>query len=151
MNNTLDNTPDEARSWDDIPPLDLDDLKVDWDFQPENPLGKRSSHRLVDREVVRVFGVVCIPVKIATADAIAKGLLQDISETGVAVRLPHQLRLDEKVKLGFFLGETKMLCEGTVRHVSRGPLGYTCGIHLNSLPEDLKEQIRGLYAPVTLK
>ena len=145
------NTPDETRGWDDIPSPDLDDLKVDWDFRPENPLGKRSSHRLVDRELVRVFGVLCIPVKIATVDAIAKGLLQDISENGVAVRLPRQLRLDERVKLGFFLGEAKMLCEGTVRHVSSGPLGVTCGIRLNGLPDDLKERIRDLYAPVTLK
>ena len=44
---------EELKSWDEIP--SLDDLKVDWDYQPENPNGKRDSKRLTDKELIQLF------------------------------------------------------------------------------------------------
>ena len=105
---------EELKSWDEIP--SLDDLKVDWDYQPENPNGKRDSKRLTDKELIQLFGVPCIAIKIATTQAICKGLLQDISENGLAIRLQQPPLPGEKVKLGFFLGTHKIICKGIVRH-----------------------------------
>ncbi len=140
---------EELKSWDEIP--SLDDLKVDWDYQPENPNGKRDSKRLTDKELIQLFGVPCIAIKIATTQAICKGLLQDISENGLAIRLQQPPLPGEKVKLGFFLGTHKIICKGIVRHVSQGMLGYTCGIRLVDLDEEVRSHIQGLYASMTLK
>ncbi len=141
---------EEKKSWDSIP--SLDGLQVDWDFQPGNPHGRRSARRLLDKEVARAFGVPYIPVKIATAQTIIKGLLQDISENGLAIRMQEILRQDEPVKLGFFLGAQKVICRGTVRHVCQDLLGYsTCGIQLHDLDEDARVCIQRLYSSITLK
>lgn len=140
---------EEKKSWDDIP--SLDDLRVDWDFQPENPHGKRDFRRLTSKELTQVFGVSCIAIKIATVREVSKGLLQDISGNGLAVRLQQPLEPNEKVKLGFFLGTHKILCKGTVRHVSKGILGYTCGIRLHDLDAEARSRIQALYASMTLK
>lgn len=72
----------EKKSWDDIPALDLQDLQVEWDYRAEISNDKRRSQRLSDQELVKVFGVPCIPVKIATISSLNRGILQDISETG---------------------------------------------------------------------
>ncbi|MDO5674227.1 MAG: PilZ domain-containing protein [bacterium] len=140
---------DEKKSWDDIP--SLDDLRVDWNFQPENPHGRRDSQRLSDKELSKIFDVPCIAVKIATAEKVSKGLLQDISENGLAIRLQHPLQAGEKVKLGFFLGTHKIICQGTVRHVCQGTRGYTCGIQLQDVDDKFRSHIQGLYASMTLK
>lgn len=140
---------EEKKSWDDIP--SLDDLRVDWDFQPENPHGRRDSKRLSDKDLVKIFGIPCIAVKIATAEKVSKGLLQDISENGLAIRLQHPLQAGEKVKLGFFLGNHKIICKGTVRHVCQGLLGHTCGIRLHDVDDAVRSHIQQLYASLTLK
>ena len=140
---------DEKKSWDDIP--SLGDLKVDWGYEPVNPEGRRESQRLTDKEVGKIFGVPCILVKISTTEGIHKGILQDISETGLALRMDKPLLPEEKVKLGFFLGINKVICEGSVRHVSQGALGYTCGIQLVDLDPDAQHNIHDLYLSHTLK
>lgn len=140
---------EEKKSWNDIP--SLDDLKVDWAFQPENPHGRRDSKRLSDKELAKIFGVPCVAIKIATTEAVSKGLLQDISENGLAIRLQHPLQVNEKVKLGFFLGTHKIICKGTVRHVAQGMLVYTCGIRLHDVNDQVRPHIQGLYASLILK
>jgi hypothetical protein len=39
----------EKVNWDDIP--SLDGLEVDWQFEPENPLGKRAKVRIANSEL----------------------------------------------------------------------------------------------------
>jgi len=141
----------EKKSWDDIPALDLQDLQVEWDYRAEISNDKRRSQRLSDQELVKVFGVPCIPVKIATISSLNRGILQDISETGVAVRLQEALQVNERVKMGFFLGEEKILCKGIVRHVSEGSLGHTCGIKLVNVDEATKTRIHSVFVSVALK
>lgn len=141
---------EEKKSWDSIP--SLDGLQVDWDFQPGSPHGRRSARRLTDKEVSRTFDLPYIPVKIATTRAISKGILQDISENGLAVRMQDTLQQDEPVKLGFFLGRQKIICKGTVRHVCQDLLGYsTCGIQLLDLDAEARTCIQQLYSSITLK
>ncbi len=141
----------ENTSWDAIPSPDLHDLKVDWDYKTDEPDERRQSHRLSDQELIKMFGVACIPAKIATVRTVHRGILQDISETGLAVRLPDALAVDERVKLGFFLDGNKILCQGTVRHVNEGALGYTCGIRLSGLDEATRARLSSLYVSATLK
>lgn len=111
---------EEKKSWDSIP--SLDGLQVDWDFQPGNPHGRRSARRLTDREVSRAFGLPYIPIKIATARTISRGILQDISENGLAVRMQDTLQPDEPVKLGFFWESRKSSARGRCATCARIPL-----------------------------
>lgn len=140
---------DDKKSWDNIP--SLDNLRVDWDYAPENPHGRRDSRRLSGKTLVSLFGVPAIPIKIATSTTICKGILQDISNCGVAVRVQQPLAENEKVKVGFFLGSNKIICKGLVKHTCSDTLGYTSGISLLDMAEDNKQIIQELYASAVLK
>lgn len=141
----------ENTSWDEIPFPDLGDLKVDWDYKTDEPDDRRQAQRLNNQELIKMFGVACIPAKIATVQTVHRGILQDISETGLAVRLPEALTVDERVKIGFFLDGNKILCQGTVRHVNQGSLGYTCGLRLSGLDEATRARLSSLYVSAAMK
>jgi hypothetical protein len=57
----------------DIP--SLDGLEVDWQFEPENPLGKRMWLRIGHVRLCQIFGVKNIPVKV-----VAKGFIESFGQ-----------------------------------------------------------------------
>jgi hypothetical protein len=66
----------EKKKWDDIP--SLAGLEMDWEYQPENPHGKRLHARLDAQEMARLFDGQRILVKVATGEATFTGSLYDI-------------------------------------------------------------------------
>ena len=91
---------------------------MDWQFEPENPLGKRAKVRLANSDMCSLFGVKSIPVKVVIKDFDGKGYLVDIAQSGLAVVLGTKLVQNQQVKIGLFIGRRKVFSRAIVRNVS---------------------------------
>jgi len=135
-------------SWDDIP--SLDGLEVDWSFKPETAIDKRAFVRLEIGAVSRLVEVHEIAVRLACVKRNYEGSLVDISAGGLAVNLSAQLEIDLPVKVGLFLGQTKILSRGLVRHVQKASGQYTTGIQFIGLAQESARFLNDLYAAKVL-
>jgi len=130
---------EEKTSWDNIP--SLDDLEVDWSFEPENPLGKRGGIRVEKRDLFSLLGIKNIPLKVVSKDFDEKGSLVDLDQYGLAVLLDTKLALEQIVKIGFFLGKQKIISRAVVRNVSSSEGKYRTGIQFIDLQEEYETAI----------
>ena len=104
----------EKVNWDDIP--SLDGLEVDWQFEPENPLGKRAWLRIANVELFQSLEVKNIAVKVVAKNFDGKGALVDLAQSGLGILLDTKLAESEQVKVGLFLGKQKILSRAVVRN-----------------------------------
>jgi hypothetical protein len=121
-------------SWADIP--SLGDLQIDWDYEPENPLGKRSSTRLLKIDLQDMLEVDHVPVKIVSDKFDKKSSLIDISTTGLAVQLNVKFKVGTLLRLGFFLGRRKIISKGIIRNSSGIEGDYRTGIEFLNLEKE---------------
>ena len=135
---------EKKASWDDIP--SLDGLKVDWEYEPSNPLGKRAHVRMKDTELFPVLDVKTIPVKVVANDLEKKGYLVDLTPAGMAVKLDSGLDLDKPVMVGFFLGEQKIVSKAIVKNVQKTGGQYKVGIVFEKLDQEYVDFITSLFA-----
>jgi hypothetical protein len=141
--------PMEKKKWDDIP--SLAGLEMDWEYQPENPHGKRLQARLDAQELARLFDGQRILVKVATGESTFTGSLNDICEGGLAVKLDRRLAENQAIKVGLFLGAEKIISGAVVKHVQGRDLAYTAGMKFISLGKAERQHISGLYASKVLR
>lgn len=139
----------EKKRWDDIP--SLEGLEVDWEYQPQNPQGKRAFARMSERDLLKMFDGQPVQVKIATAQATFTGSLLDICEGGMAVALKVALTENLAIKVGFFLGTQKIISRAEVRNVRRHDQEYATGIKFVDLDPASRAFIAGIYASRVLK
>jgi hypothetical protein len=130
-------------AWDDIP--SLEGLDVDWDYEPDSPLGKRADVRLSGEDIDRLFAGSRVAVVVATSRATWSGQLLDLSVGGIGVSLPEMLAIDQPVKVGFFLGRVKIVAKAIARHCRPSGKKFTVGLMFVALDEPYAEQIRQLY------
>ena len=121
-------------SWAEIP--SLEDLQMDWDYEPENPLGKRLSARLLKKDLQEMFEVDHVPVKIVSEKFDRKSSLIDISTTGLAVLLDVEFKVGTLLRLGFFLGRHKIISKGIVKNSSGIEGKYRTGIEFLNLEKE---------------
>ncbi len=131
-------------NWDEIP--SLENLKIDWDYEPENPLGKRSTVRLSKKNLFRLLGEEFIPVKIASKNIDGKGHLIDISAHGIAILLENEMKVGTLVRVGFYLGKRKIISRAIIRNISKLAGNYRTGIEFIKLDEELALYINTLNA-----
>ncbi len=131
-------------SWDDIP--SLDGLEVDWEYEPENPLGRRAWARMANKDLFFLFSVKGIPVKVVSKNYDKTGHLLDISRKGLAVLLPARLHREQPVKIGLFLGNKKVTSRALVRNTSEVEGKYRTGLEFVDLEKNLEDYIVGLSA-----
>ena len=124
---------------------------VDWEFKPESLLGKRSFIRLIDEDIFGLFEVKDIIVKIATAKNNYTGHLLDISTGGLSLNVPALLETNLPVKVGFFLGNVKIISKALVKRASKKGTRYITGIQFIDLDEESAEYINGLHASKILR
>ncbi len=144
-------------SWEEIP--SIDNLKLDWEYEPENPLGKRSTIRLGKKQLFRILGKDSVPVSIASIVPVKvlskksheKGYLIDLSEEGLAVILDIEIQAESQVKVGFFLGKRKIISKGIVRNVSVLAGKYRTGIEFFQLNEENVSFIKSLHSSAVYK
>lgn len=113
-------------SWENIP--SLEDLKIDWDYEPENPLGRRSSTRLSKNDLIRTLDTEQIAVKIISRKFNNNGSLVDLSTKGLAVLLDVEMKAGLLIKVGFLLGKVKVIARGIIRNSSKLRDFYRTGI-----------------------
>ncbi|SDO72585.1 PilZ domain-containing protein [Desulforhopalus singaporensis] len=135
---------DTKKNWDDI--SSLDDLKIDWDFEPENPQGKRKDSRLTVKELGLLLEKKNIPVKVLALKNEHKGKLVDLSLKGAALLLDIDIPADTKIALGFFLGAEKILTRGVVKNCSPASGGHRIGLMFSDLPAECQKAIDALLA-----
>jgi hypothetical protein len=139
----------EKVNWDDIP--SLAGLEVDWQFEPENPLGKRAWVRIANIELFKLLGVKNIPVKVVAENFDGKGALVDIAQSGLGVLLEAELAEGQRVKVGLFLGKQKVLSRAVVRNVRDQEGRYRTGIEFVGLNKEYESYITGLIAATSYK
>jgi hypothetical protein len=130
-------------AWDDIP--SLEGLDVDWDYEPDSPLGKRAHVRLSEKDIDRLFAGSQVAVVVASSRATWSGQLLDLSVGGIAVSLPEMLAIDQPVKVGFFLGKVKIIAKAITRHCRPSGKKFTVGLMFVALDDQYAEQIKQLY------
>lgn len=131
-------------SWDDIP--SLEGLEIDRNYKPKTSLDKRAFARLTDKDVAVLFESKEILVKVSTAKKIYTCPLIDVSAGGLLLKLPDQLDKNLPLKVGFFIGNFKVITKALVRHTCKSEDGYTTGIMFIDLGKESCEYIAGLYA-----
>lgn len=129
-------------SWDDIP--SLDNLEVDWEYTPENPLGKREWVRISNVELYRLIGREHIAIRIVSNSINYTGYLLDISQNGLAVLVNRDLKEGVPVKIGFFIGKHKLTSRGIVRNSIISESNYRIGIEFIDLQGEHASFIVGL-------
>ncbi|MGD9947113.1 MAG: PilZ domain-containing protein [Desulfobulbus sp.] len=139
---------DKNKSWENIP--SLEGLEIEWDYAPESARDQRAHVRLGMPVVGKLIDVAEIVVKLATSKQTYNGRLVDISEGGLALRLPVALETDLPVKVGLILAQTKIIARARVRHVEAGKEGFVIGLQFVDLPPESAEYISGFYAAKVL-
>lgn len=134
----------EKTKWDDIP--SLQGLEVDWEYVPDNPLGKRVWMRMADRDLLAVLGVERIPIKVVSKYFDETGYLVDLAQGGLAVLLNAQLAVGQAVKLGFFLGKHKVISKALIRNVRSMEGKQRTGIEFVELAKESETFITGLIS-----
>lgn len=105
-----------SASWNDIP--SISNIEVDWDYEPENPNGKRSWVRIGKKHLYMLLNVKSIAVKIVSKKIDQTGSLVDISPAGLAILLNDTtLTVGTLIKIGLNLGKEKVLSKAVVRNV----------------------------------
>lgn len=132
----------EKVSWHVIP--SLENLEVDWEYTPENPLGKRAWTRLSNHDLYRLLDADYIPVKIAARTFNDKGYLLDISANGLAVLVDRALKVGVLLNVGFFLGRHKVTAKAVVRNSNCFENNYRVGIEFVALQEEHAAFIIGI-------
>ena len=141
---------EDKMSWDDFP--SLEGLKIDWDYEPENPLGKRAHIRLTKEDLSRLLEEKKdIPVKLATKSSQFTAYLVDISQGGVCLRTKSlDLQESELAKIGFFLGTKKLISRGRVKYIHKEKDYIIFGLEFVGLSGDDNDYIAGLYSSIKL-
>jgi len=129
----------------------IGELSVDWDYEPENPLGKRSNSRIREQELFSLLNVEVLKVQVATNKFNAQGSLVDLSRNGVAVCLSRIISVGTQIKFGMILGRQKLISKGLVRNVSGMKAGYRVGIEFVDMLEDNQRFIEALHSSVSYK
>lgn len=131
-------------NWDAIP--SLEGLEIDWEYSARKGGDKRAFVRLDLDDIGQLFEAREIAVKIATQQQMHNGTLLDISTGGLAVQLAVSLEVNQPVKVGFVLGNMRIVAKGQVRHVQRLGSGFKNGVQFVDLETASRDYIGGLYA-----
>jgi len=139
----------EKGNWDNIP--SLEGLEVDWEFEPENPLGKRAGVRMGNNDLYPLLDVKNIPVKVVAKNFEGKGYLVDIAQSGMAVLLDSKLAENQQVKIGLFLGKQKILSRAVVRNVQMMQGKHRTGMEFVDLGDEYQSILSGIIASKVYK
>ncbi len=136
----------EKLNWDDIP--SIVGLEVDWDYEPENPLGKRADYRLTSKELTFMSEEECgVQVKIVTELGQFLAELIDVSQGGIRLKTnPAKFKKSQLAKIGFRLGNRPVIARGRIKHIHEEKGSVLLGIEFVGLPDSDGKFIAGLYA-----
>jgi hypothetical protein len=134
----------EKKGWDNIP--SLQGLEVDWQYEPENPLGKRAWLRIASTDLQDILGVKTVPVKVVSQGREETGYLMDIAQGGMAVLLSSKLNEGKLIKVGLILGKHKLICRAVTRYVRDVGSKFGTGMEFVDLAEESQSYIAGIVS-----
>ena len=135
---------EKKASWDDIP--SLEDLTIDWQYEPDNPQGKRAHTRMKSKALFSVLDVEKIPVKVITNNFEEKGYLVDLTAAGMAVTLDTRLEKERLLMVGFFLGRQKIVSKVIVKNVQETEGKFKTGMVFKDLAKESSDFITEIFA-----
>ncbi|NNK14214.1 MAG: PilZ domain-containing protein [Desulfofustis sp.] len=135
---------EKKKDWDEIP--SLEGLQMDWDYSGNDSLGNRRFERLTYGDVTEIFEVKAVPVRVATPEFTIDGTLSDISGGGVAVILKKSVKAGQQAKIGFFLGQRKIISRVVARQRTEIQNGFRIGFEFKGISEEDSTYINGLYS-----
>jgi hypothetical protein len=133
-----------AVSWNDIP--SLDNLEVDWDYEPENPLGKRLWSRFGTADLQALLDTGTIPVKVAGRHLSTRGSLLDVSRGGLAMLLDMPMATGQLIRVSLLLGHRKIVSSAIVRNCIPMAGRHRTGVEFVDLDEECATYIAGLIS-----
>lgn len=125
----------QNKTWDDIPTLKL---AMDEDY--EDRLKSKQARRHERTEVASLKNILPgnlshLRIRIGTAaKGVFEGLILDLSESGVRIRIPKALNKGELVKVGFFLNKQTIIAKATTRWLDVKEKFCDAGLEFNDLP-----------------
>lgn len=136
----------DDKSWDHIPSLNLE-MDNDYDDRLKSKEGRR--HERTDAAALKNIlpgNLARLPVRVGTAaKGVFDGLILDLSESGMRIRIPKPLAKGEQVKIGFIITQRTIMARATTRWVSVKQTFCDAGLQF----EDLPATDAGLIAQLT--
>ncbi len=140
----------DKSGWDNIP--SLEGLEVDWDFKSESPTGNRAFSRLTIDDLSQLYREKNIPVKLVTEKEQSTAFLIDLSQGGISLRAKLSgTENSQLVKMGFILGEQKVISRGRIEHIRTENEWTILGIEFVGLAGENQDFIAQLYSSVKFK
>jgi hypothetical protein len=136
--------------WDDS--SSIEELEIDWEYEPENPSGKRAYARMTAEELSTLLSMKSaeIPVKFATEKDQYIAYLIDLSQGGMRLKSKiTELNETQLVKLAFNLGSKQIVSRGRVKNILQDKDLVLFGIEFVGLNGDDDGYIAELYSSVT--
>ncbi len=130
------------KTWNEIPTL-----KLEMDSDYEDRLKTKQGRRHERTEVASLKSILPgnlsrLPVRVGTvAKGVFDGLILDLSESGVRIRIPKALNKDELVKVGFILNKRTVMARATTRWVKVKEKFCDAGLEFSDLRQDDAELI----------
>ncbi len=132
-------------TWDDIP--SLENATVDWDYEPDSSLGKRSCERIGNKHLKFLLNNHNVSVNIDTGRSYSTGDLLDVSQSGLAVLLNDtELKKGSETKVSLFLGTKKVISKAIVRNICSFEGLNRIGLEFVQPMENNTSYIKGLVA-----
>jgi hypothetical protein len=141
----------DSRNWDDIPTL-----KLEMDDDYEDRLKSKQSRRHERIEAVALKTILPgnpsrLQIRVGTAaKGVFDGLILDLSESGLRIRIPKALNKEELVKVGFILNDRTIKAKATTRWVDVKEKFCDVGLEFNDLPAEDVEFIGQLTTAAML-
>jgi len=139
------------RTWDAIPSLNLG---MDEDY--DERLKSKSKRRHERTDVASLKNVLPgnlnrLPIRIGTAaKGVFDGLILDLSESGVRIRIPKALNKGEQVKVGFILNKRTLMAKAVTRWVTVKEKFCDVGLEFQDLSQADSELIAHLTSACLL-
>lgn len=135
---------DKKTTWDDVPTID--GLEVEWEYEPDTPLGRRTRIRLLREDLQGLLGKKHVAVKIMAKTREYNASLMDISQGGLAVFNDDALQVETPVRFGLILGSQKIISKALVRNVNKHENGFRIGLEFAEVDFETENYIAGLVA-----
>lgn len=136
----------DDKSWDNIPSLKLE-MDNDYEERLKSKDGRR--HERSDAAALKNIlpgNLARLPVRVSTvAKGMFDGLILDLSESGMRIRIPKALNKGEQIRIGFIINQRAIMAKATTRWVNAKPTFCDAGLQF----EDLPATDSGLLAQLT--
>jgi hypothetical protein len=140
----------DAPGWDSI--SSLEGLEVDWDFKSESSAGNRAFSRLTMEDLSELYRKKNIPVKLVTEKDQCTAFLIDLSQGGISLRAKLSYTENSQlVKLGFIVGDQKVISRGRIKHIRAENEWTILGIEFVGLTGENQDFLAQLYSSVKFK